>query len=72
MPFRIWKAGHHEVMETVLRRRYEPQDEMTLEEAAGGSFRWRVLSVEKHPHGWRTTATRCLPGCREHPPSRPA
>jgi hypothetical protein len=64
---RIWKAGHHEVVETVLRRRYEPRDELALEEPAGGTSRWRVLSVVRDPHGWRTTAMRCLPGCRDHP-----
>lgn len=67
LKLRIWKAGHHEIVETVLRTRHEPRAELTLEEPAGGTSRWIVLSVEKAPHGWRTTATRCLPGCPDHP-----
>jgi hypothetical protein len=63
---RIWKAGDHEVVETVLRKCYEPQDALTLEEPTGGSSRWTVISVERDPHGWRTIAKRCLPGCLEH------
>jgi hypothetical protein len=63
---RIWKVGHHELVETVLRKRYEPRDAFTLEEPTGGSFRWTVISVGTDPHGWRTIATRCLPGCRDH------
>jgi hypothetical protein len=68
MRLRIWRAGQHEVAEAILRNRCEPRDEVTLETPTGAS-RWTVLSVEKHPHGWRTTATRCLPGCLDHPSS---
>jgi hypothetical protein len=64
--FRIWKVGHHELVVTVLRERHEPRDAVTLEEPTGGTTRWTVVSVERDPHGWRTTATRCLPGCHEH------
>ena len=67
MAIRVWKAGDHEIAETILRTLSEPGDELTLEDTAGGSLRWRVLSVEKDPHGWKTTVTRCLPACREHP-----
>jgi len=63
---RVWRAGGHEIAEAVLRTRPEPGERLVLEEPAGGSSTWRVLSVEKHPHGWKTTATRCLPDCREH------
>jgi hypothetical protein len=66
MTLRIWKVGHHEIVEAVLRTRHERHEELTLEEPAGGSSGWTVLSVERDPHGWRTTATRRLPGCREH------
>jgi hypothetical protein len=64
--FRVWRAGEHELVETVLRERRKPQDALTLEEPGGGSRRWTVVRVEKDPHGWRTTAARCLPGCTEH------
>jgi hypothetical protein len=70
VPLRTWKAGDHEVVETVLRERHEPREELTLGEPTGGNSVWIVLSVEKDPHGWRTTATRCLPGCRDHPSRR--
>jgi hypothetical protein len=53
-------------VETVLRRRHEPREELILEEPGGGTSAWIVLSVEKDPHGWRTTAARCLPECRDH------
>lgn len=69
MFLRAWTVGDHELAETVLRKRFEPQAEITLEEPTGGTSRWTVVSVEKHPHGWRTIATRCLPGCRVHPVS---
>ncbi len=66
MSVRIWKAGNHELAQTVVRSHHEPREEVVLEMPAGGSARWRVLSVEKDPHGWKITATRCLSGCREH------
>ncbi|HKF42032.1 MAG TPA: hypothetical protein VKG01_02930 [Thermoanaerobaculia bacterium] len=71
MPIRVWSAGEHEVAETVLRYEHRPGDIVTLEDPPVGSSRWRVLSARKDPHGWRTTATRCLPGCREHSLARP-
>jgi hypothetical protein len=64
---RVWRAGDHEIAETVLRVEHEPGERLILEAPAGKPVCWRVLSVQKDPHGWRTTATRCLPGCREHP-----
>ena len=70
MRLRIWRAGQHEIAETILRNRCEPREEVTLDTPAGPS-RWTVMSVEKHPHGWRMTATRCLPGCTDHSPPRP-
>jgi hypothetical protein len=45
MFLRIWKVGHHEIVETVLRTRHERHEELTLEEPAGGSSGWTVLSV---------------------------
>lgn len=67
MSLRIWQAGPHELVQTVLRTRHEPREKLTLEEPGGGMSGWTVISVEKDPHGWRITATRCLPGCLEHP-----
>ena len=70
MAFRVWKAGLHELVETVLRERRNPQESVILEEPGRGTSLWTVVSVERDPHGWRTTATRCLPGCTEHPGTR--
>ena len=70
MAFRIWKAGLHELVETVLRERREPQERVTLEEPGRAPSLWTIVSVERDPHGWRTTATRCLPGCAEHGSTR--
>jgi len=64
--FRVWRAGLHELVETVLRERREPQEQVTLEEPGRAASLWTIVSVERDPHGWRTTATRCLPGCTEH------
>jgi hypothetical protein len=64
--FRVWKAGLHELVETVLRERREPQEQVTLEEPGRAPSLWTIVSVERDPHGWRTKATRCLPGCSEH------
>ena len=66
VPIRIWRSGEHEVAETVLRSEHQPGERVILEEPAGEPASWRVVSVRKDPHGWRTTAARCLPGCLEH------
>ena len=66
MSRRVWTAGPHELVETVLRERREPGDDLTLKEPVGSPSRWTVIAVTPDPHGWRTRATRCLPGCTDH------
>ena len=66
MGMRVWKSGDHEVAETVLRTRHEPREQVSLEGSPEGESKWRVLTVERDPHGWRTIAARCLPECPGH------
>jgi hypothetical protein len=63
---KTWKAGDHEVVEVVVRRRYEPYDKLSMREPTDRISRWTVLTFDQDPHGWKVTTMRCLQGCQGH------
>jgi hypothetical protein len=61
------KTADHEVTEIVLRQESAPGSRIAVRDALGEEGHWTVIDCRPDPHGWKVTAVRCLPACREHP-----